>query len=185
MTKSKTYIDMVNQYKDMHENGMMIDNGNHKWKLPARDCFDGSSVEEHFENIKKIIKDEGFKTLLDYGCGKAKHHTDNRLRDYWGLESVKLFDPAIKKFEIPPIEKSDMVICVDVLEHIKEEDIPMVLKHIDSLAKEHMYLVISITSAYAFLPNGDNAHCTIKTMEWWTNIIKENIKTPVTLITQE
>ena len=61
------------------------------------------------------------------------------------------------------------------MEHIPEDIVPKALDTIYSKAKKFVYLAICTRLAHAILPNGENAHCTVKEPDWWEkHIIKSN-----------
>ena len=72
-----------------------------------------------------------------------------------------------------PAGRFDIVICTDVLEHIPEHEIPIVLKEIDGYAWEIVFLSICTREARKTLPDGRNAHLTIKPPDWWKGKICE------------
>ena len=71
-----------------------------------------------------------------------------------------------------PEEKFDRVISTDVLEHCPEEDISWIID--EMFAKTHKFLFANIACypAAKKLPNGENAHCTIRPATWWGEIIR-------------
>ena len=65
---SKEYRQNINFYKTMHENGFQrLDKF-----ICKEDAYDGISTRPFVNIIKKIIDVNNCKSLLDYGCGKAK-----------------------------------------------------------------------------------------------------------------
>ena len=77
--------------------------------------YGGESVE-YANHISTVINKTQVEEVLDYGSGKgelAKNLTlDHRV-------AVHLYDPAIPKISGIP-EPRDMVICVDVLQHVED-----------------------------------------------------------------
>ena len=63
-----------------------------------------------------------------------------------------------------------------MLEHIPQEDISSVLNLICNLSNKYVFLNVACYSAQALLPNGENAHITIKEPKWWYDKIIEIIK---------
>ena len=66
------------------------------------------------------------------------------------------------------------------MEHCPEEDIPWILDEIFQHAKKFVYVNIACYPAQKTLPDGQNAHCTIKPKEWWEAIF-ENLKSKYAL----
>jgi len=52
------------------------------------------------------------------------------------------------------------------MEHVPEEEVEEVLADIASYAPNAVF-AIALRPAAATLPNGDNAHCTVKPIQWW------------------
>ena len=108
---SKEYYSLVNEYKHAHKIGIKKNN----FHLSENITFDGKSLAPWIVHIKKIIDFTGSTSILDYGCGKAQHHPEN-----WNAYK---YDPAYPIYEKKPEagRKFDLVICIDVLEHILED----------------------------------------------------------------
>jgi len=115
----------------------------------------------------EFIKKFSDGTILDYGCGKGK--LSSLLPD---LEIVE-YDPAIKGKDALP-EPADTVVCVDVIEHVEPEYLDDVLKHLISLTKKKLLLVIACRPGNKYLPDGRLAHLIVKDEEWWKNKLKEH-----------
>ena len=67
--------------------------------------------------------------------------------------------------------ESDCVVCMDVLEHIFITDIPNLVDELFSLTKNLLVINIACYNAKALLPNGENAHITVRGPDWWKGII--------------
>lgn len=59
------------------------------------------------------------------------------------------------------------MICTDVMEHIPLEEVDRVLAEIRSVSP-NAFFNISCVKAAEILPNGENAHCTVRPARWWT-----------------
>jgi hypothetical protein len=93
--------------------------------------------------------------------------------DYWGVKSVKCFDPGVPEFAQLPSLPSDGVVCTDVLEHVPEEDIPWMLSELFRLAERFVFANIAAFPASKTLPNGWNAHVTVRPPSWWAERIQQ------------
>ena len=131
--------------------------------------------------IKEILQAEGVKVLLDYGCGKGVHYSKVKMDEYWGLEQVFKYDPAYEPYATKPEGKFECVMCYDVLEHIPEDSIDYVLQDIFSSVERVALFKMGLARAVAVLPNGENAHCTVKPLDWWRNKIREHRPEGVTV----
>ncbi len=143
-----------------------------------RKVFPGYSIGPFIGVLKTIIKQTGSQTVLDYGSGAGHQYSKvgvrldgsffihRRLFRYWGVK-VTCFDPAIPHFADPPQKRFDGVISTDVLEHIHEADLPWILEEMFQKAKYFLFVNVSASLAYHKLPNGANAHVTVKDDDWW------------------
>ena len=171
---SKKYLEHLKYYKKIHEDGLRYKNGK---SFNSSQTYDGRMTITYAKFIKNIINKNNLNSLLEYGCGKARFYEEESkvanetypsLKNYWGID-IKLFDPAVQKFSTMPSGRYDITICIDVLEHIPEEDIDWVLEKILKLSKKFIFLVIGSYESLAVLPNGEGAHILIKTPKWWFN----------------
>ncbi len=110
------------------------------------------------------------KSILDYGCGKGAiiEELKNRYPDI----EIYGYDPAIPGRDIIPVTKVDMIINTDVLEHIPEDELPETIGIISSISK-NVYFNLHHAEACQILPNGENAHCTIKPPHWYHELFKK------------
>lgn len=104
----------------------------------------------------------GCSTILDYGCGS--NSLANTCKDL----DIRSYDPGIPEFAEMPIP-ADLVVCIDVLEHVEPESIHNVIRHIAELAQIGIYLHIATKPAKQILPDGRNAHLIIEGLEQWTD----------------
>jgi hypothetical protein len=93
------------------------------------------------------------------------------IRAFWGIDELCCYDPAYAPFNVLPDKKFDGVISTDVLEHCPEEDIPWILDEMFGYATRFVFANVACYPAKKRLPNGENAHCTIRTPEWWGRIL--------------
>ena len=126
--------------------------------------WQGTSIINYIPKINQIIKDKDIKSILDYGCGKAKHHPKE-----WN--AIK-YDPAIQDYQNKPQDKYDLVISTDVLEHIPVDNIQQTIKEIFAYSNKWVFVSVCCRKAEAILPNGYNAHATIESAKWWRDLFK-------------
>jgi hypothetical protein len=84
---------------------------------------------------------------------------------------VFCYDPAVKDFENKPDREFDLTLCIDVMEHVQEDKVEDVLKDLFNKTK-FVFLTITCYAAIQNLPNGKNAHYTIKEPNWWEEKLK-------------
>ena len=129
--------------------------------------FAGFSLKTFIGELGFIIKHSNLKTVLDYGCGKGKAWQRYSLQDLWNLQRVDLYDPAVPQYSTKPTTPSDLVLCIDVLEHIPEQSIDKVMDELNFYTSKLLFVNIATIPAGKILPNGMNAHLTVKPKDWW------------------
>ena len=145
-----------------------------KYHIQNQTHWIGESLGEYKHQIWEMIHRKNIKTVLDYGCGKAHFHKllfNNPKTP--GAPTVQLtpYDPAYFPFAEKPTRKFDLVLCIDVMEHVQEDQINNVLEDIFSFS-DNVFLTITCYKATQTLLNGKNAHYTVKKPEWWKEKLK-------------
>ena len=142
--------DLGNQYKILHESDR---------------SFGGDMAHSMYQYhlVKKILETYRPKTIIDYGCGKGLLKT---LVEKDFDVTYCNYDPYIPEYSQIPMQKFDLLINTDVLEHIPEECVDGVIEQMAGLCS-YAYFNISCRKARQLLPNGENAHCTIYPPRWW------------------
>jgi hypothetical protein len=174
---SLRYLELQSLYRAMHENGETF------LGIPPADTFPGFSLAPQAERIKHLIERTKALTILDYGSGKGRQYdpqpfTDKSgkrwasIIDYWDVDEVVCYDPCYPPFSKLPGGKFDGAICTDVLEHCPEEDIPWIVEEIFAYTSRFVFANVACYPARKRLPTGENAHCTIKPVEWWRETIE-------------
>lgn len=145
--------------------------------------FSGTSVLEHVARIGRLIAETGAATILDYGSGKGLQYGPLRLecaggewpsvQRFWGVEEIRCYDPGHEPFQMLPDTRFDGVVSTDVLEHCPQEDVTWILDEMFGLARRFVYLGIACHPATRRLPNGQNAHSTIRPPEWWSRVLED------------
>jgi hypothetical protein len=105
----------------------------------------------------------GITHLLDYGCARCnlfKHlKVDHKM-------TLQAYDPGIEEHSDRPIP-SQMVTCIDVLEHIEPDNLDDVLDDLAALTLEVGLFSVNTAPAAKVLSDGRNAHLIQQPMEWW------------------
>jgi FkbM family methyltransferase len=146
--------------------------------------FPGSSLAPHVGRIKRLIDATGARTILDYGSGKGfqyrpqkividGRHVADSIAEYWDVDEVRCYDPGLPAHAALPENPYDGVISTDVLEHCPEEDLAWILDEIFALARSFAYLNVACFPARKSLPNGENAHITLRPPSWWRDLVAE------------
>jgi hypothetical protein len=175
---SARWRELVTLYQRMHEAG--------DGKNPSERMFPGMPRPEQINRLRRLINAHDARTLLDYGSGKGmqwrmdfdlesvdKSNSEKRLIRYLALDEVRCYDPGYQPHSKLPEEDFDGVICLDVLEHCPEPDMAWILDQIFGFARKFVFANIACYPAKKTLPNGENAHCTIKPVEWWRALLAE------------
>ena len=176
---SPRYVELQQLYYQMHVNGDAA------MGVPPEKMFDGATLAPHAYRIKKLIDRYPTESILDYGSGKGRQYqpgtvklsngqTYDSLPAYWGIRSLRCYDPGYAPFAELPRERFDAVICTDVLEHCPEQDIPWILDEMFGFARTFVFATVCSSPAQKVLPNGENAHCTIQPPTWWNKLLNES-----------
>jgi len=125
----------------------------------------GTSAYKHVDTVKKLIKslekslNKTNVSVLDYGAGKGL------LGKYLDFPIYE-YDPAIPgKDEIP--KSADLVVCIDVLEHIEPDKLDAVLADLQRCTRQVGYFIIDTKPAIKTLPDGRNTHLILEDEKWW------------------
>lgn len=112
----------------------------------------------------------GVKTILDYGCanGRFKVFMTKHKKHF----TVSEYDPGIIGKDASP-EPADYIVCCDVMEHVEEDYLDSVMKHLKSLMLKGGFFNISTKEAITILSDGTNAHKIVKDGNWWVAIFKK------------
>ena len=109
-------------YRQVHETG--LEKG-----TDAAQVFGGGSLLQHISIVEKLTRHTDAKSVLDYGSGKGLLYGETNLKlpdgtvipsvkEFWGVETLRLYDPGVEAFATRPDSSFDGVISTDVLEHI-------------------------------------------------------------------
>ena len=175
---SPRYERLLSLYKQMHDQGEP-DAGR-----PPERTYAGLNCLPQADHIRALVLRTGARTLLDYGSGKGRQYEQREVRGcdgntypnlqtYWGVDSITCYDPAYEQFSALPQGTFDGVISTDVLEHCPEEDLSWIIDEVFSLARLFVFANVACYSAGKRLATGENAHCTLRSPEWWTCLVEE------------
>ena len=113
----------------------------------------------------------GASTFLDYGAGKGSLL---RACEQWLPEPYTWqdYDPAIAEYSFPP-RPADLVMCLDVLEHVEPDHIDAVLDELRGLALKACVMFVDTGPAHKTLPDGRNAHIRQRPIRWWLDKMQD------------
>jgi len=129
--------------------------------------FAGYSLKNYLGEIAALVKETSAETLLDYGSGKGYQYLAKRMHEAWGGILPVCYDVGVRQLTERPTGKFDGVISTDVLEHIAEPDVDQVLDDIFSFAEAFVFLAIACRKSKKTLPDGRDAHLTVREPSWW------------------
>src|SRR5690606_32374080 len=101
----------------------------------------GKSSERFYFFIKPLAKSLKANTIIDYGCGKSQ--LSDLLANRLGIKNVK-YDPAIPNISKLPSGKFDLLINTDVLEHIPEGELPILLGEMSLLSEKAFFSISTV-----------------------------------------
>ncbi|MDA0331846.1 MAG: hypothetical protein O3C30_01615 [Proteobacteria bacterium] len=159
---------LVEMYTDMVDKGYKKVDGTYEANV-----YNDFELKKIRGSIKERFKIHRIKTVLDYGCGgsdwsSSGFNEDQSAFDFFELDRVYRYEPARSIDERTMV---DAVICFDVLEHIFVSDVANVIRDIFSCAEKLVVPNVACYPANATLPNGENAHVTIRNPEWWKGVV--------------
>lgn len=139
-------LDLIDYYHDTH----------------AKRIYGTSSVK-HIRYVQPWVQIRRPQSLLDYGCGQS---TFLDLLDLPSTVERLRYDPALPAYATLPERPVDLLVNIDVLEHVEEADLDSTLAQMRSLCRDAI-IVIDTKAAKHVLPDGRNAHVTIRPHAWW------------------
>lgn len=153
MLPNEEFENLNNQYKLLHSNV---------------NVWQESWTEYHAPKIQSLLNEFSCKTILDFGSGKGnQYHIDKVHMKFFNGIMPCLYDPGVIEYELLLNDKFDCVICTDVLEHIPEHLLNIIIEQIYSRSERCVYLGINNSPSQSKLPNGKDVHLTRKTGPWW------------------
>jgi hypothetical protein len=121
----------------------------------------GTSAPRWTDAVRRVQQLTGAANVLDYGCGKALLS-----KQLGGQIDVINYDPAVERYAARP-EPADLVVCIDVLEHIEPHLLDAVVSDIRDLCRKAVFAVVSTRPAAKTLADGRNAHLIQQKPDWW------------------
>jgi hypothetical protein len=113
--------------------------------------------------VAKLMRDNGWKSIHDYGAGKQN------LRRALEVERLEFrysaYDPVFPEYGEP--NPADLVCCIDVLEHIEPDRLDAVLDDLMRIVTRFGFFSIHTGPATKVLSDGRNAHLIQALPYWW------------------
>lgn len=114
------------------------------------------------------------KSLVDYGCGRSDLARLVGARA--GIPDVAVFDPAVPERAVRPERVFDLLINVDVLEHVPDEEIDAVVAEMARMARQAL-IMVDTRPAKARLSDGRDAHVSLHDEAWWWDRLRRSFPT--------
>lgn len=133
----------------------------------------GLAALQFAQPVAALLKLIGARSLLDYGCG-SKRSLLQALTLPPGV-SYEGYDPAIPAYAKEP-SPAELVVCIDVLEHIELEYLDNVLDHLGRLCRPFGFFTIHTGPAGKFLADGRNAHLIQQGPAWWLPRLEQRFR---------
>lgn len=143
----------------------------HYRKIHERRVYGTSSVKS-IRFLRPWIRSLRPKSIFDFGCGQSIFLDVLDLE--WRPELYR-YDPAIPAYEQLPETRADLLINIDVLEHIDEADLGGVLGQMRAHCHNAIIVVDTHPSKHR-LPDGRNAHVTLHDARWWRQRLGEEFE---------
>lgn len=167
---SKKGKDLIEMYNKMASEGYERQDQTH-----VENAFSDFELRAYRPQILSILDQHSISTVLDYGCGGSDWHasgfdveSNQSAIEYFNLQNAYRYEPAR---DIDERQSVDCVVSFDVLEHIFIADVPSVLRDMFSYASKLIVLNVACYPAAAKLPNGENAHITVRNPVWWKGMV--------------
>lgn len=124
----------------------------------------GLTARQYGPTVLQLLEASGARTLLDYGCGSHR----SLLMGMQVPQGVRYegYDPAVAQYADRPLP-AELVVCIDVLEHIEHECLDNVLDDLRGLCTRIGFFTIHSGPAGKFLADGRNAHLIQEGPSWW------------------
>lgn len=109
--------------------------------------------------VLKLSEALNTRSILDYGCGKGTLAASLSF-------PIWEYDPAVPGKDSVP-RAADLVVCLDVLEHVEPEMLDNVLGDLVRCSNKMLFAIIDTGPADKDLPDGRNAHLIQQNKDWW------------------
>lgn len=146
--------------------------------------------KDMWKRLFKLVDFGKLKTALDVGCGFGQGiamcrnkgieaygcDISSGLTPYWGMANIVPFCRVASADQIPFEDgKFDLVVCVDVLEHIPEEAVSASFAEMARVGKmDFVYEICTIPAVTKFAVGHGEPHICVKPLDWWVEKVRES-----------
>ena len=117
------------------------------------------------KRVADLVKLTGATEVLDYGAGKGRLADAVAPHLEWEI-TLDRYDPAVEEFA-EQSDPAELVVCIDVLEHIEPDHLDGVLDDLKRVTKAVGFFTIATGPALKVLSDGRNAHLIQQDIDWW------------------
>ena len=158
---------LIAMYDSMAEVGYTRRDG-----VKVKNSYNDFELSRFRGAVKPIFDRNSIRSVLDYGCGGSDWYSQmifdgKSAKEYFRVEEVLRYEPARR---VDERRLSDLVCCFDVLEHIHILDIPAIVNDLFFFSRKALLVNVACYPAQALLPNGENAHITIRDPSFWYGV---------------
>jgi hypothetical protein len=118
----------------------------------------------YLERIENFALEIGAKTVLDYGCGRARGVSRFSKLNVWD------YDPGVPGCDRSP-PSADLVVSIHMLEHVEPDHLIDVVSHMILLARKGVFVVVSCEESTKTLPDGSPWHSLVLSPVAWRLIL--------------
>tara|TARA_B110000093_G_scaffold177873_1_gene215541 strand:+ start:483 stop:1166 length:684 start_codon:yes stop_codon:yes gene_type:complete len=162
---------LIKLYEKMVIEGFQRNDG---IKIAAKNVYNSFQLQKFRHVCKEQFINNKIDTVLDYGGGGSDWNVPNfeptngeSAKNFFEIKKVTTFEPARN---LMAKKKSDCVVCMDVLEHVFLADVANIVDELFSLTNKLLVVNVACYKAAALLPNGENAHITVRNPDWWKGV---------------
>jgi hypothetical protein len=137
--------------------------------LHQANAFGGMTLARFAEPVLKLISFNACQSVLDYGSGKGQSwEHEEGLKKCKASLPVTLYDPGVPEHEQKPAGKFGAVLCMDVMEHIPEDEIVDTLNEVFDYSEGIVIATFCARGSRKKLPStGQDVHVTQRQRLWW------------------
>lgn len=123
----------------------------------------GAGSHRYAALLADIMRTEGCNNILDYGAGKGTLARDMLKK---GI-GVAEYDPGVPGKDQGP-SPADLVVCIDVMEHIEPFCLDAVIKDLARLTLKLLFVDVATKfDKHRWLSDGRNSHQIVSDGSWW------------------
>lgn len=164
----KLAANLPEYYREMHGKGLFLGD---TWRAKLQLFTDFMATYGSLTHGGRLTVADN--TILDFGCGPQGGLSALDATTLSGRKVIP-FDPYVHRYAGEPWGKRfDTFFSCDVFEHLPTLDIfQAVVQFRKHIPVQRAFIVLSTRAANKCLPNGMNAHLTVKSADWWRGVFE-------------